>query len=352
MADRPLRLGIAGLGFGGAVHLPVFASLPGVTVAALLARRLDKTQAVAAAHGVPLAVDSLPALLDSGVDAVALALPPAVAAEAASLALDRGIAVLTEKPIAAGAGVAWGLAAKALAMGRLAMVDFTFQELDAFRRLREWIVDGRLGAVRSVTITWLTQSFAHRRGLWSWKVDADAGGGVMAAQGSHIIHLLYWLFGEVTLHHAAYDHRATAAFTPADALPAADGAMLRLSVLGGAPVLVHLSNASPGGGHHRWEVVCDGGLLRLSNQGTGIMGGFSLVLRDADGREAVDLPAPDAGGPDDRLEPFRRLAARFVAAARSGQPAGPDFTDGALVQSMIEMADRLAGRAQTTGPTA
>lgn len=342
MADRPLRLGIAGLGFGGAVHLPVLAGLPGVTITALCARRLDKAREVAATHGVALAVDTIPALLESGIDALALALPPAVAAEAASLALDHGVAVLTEKPIAADAAAAGQLARKAADTGLTAMVDFTFQEVDAFRRLKEWISTGRLGTVRSVNIAWLTYSFAHRRGLWSWKVDGDAGGGIMAAQGSHVLHLLRWLFGEVTLHHAAYDHRATAAFAPDGANPAADGAVLHLTLASGAPVTVHLSNASPGGGHHRWEVVGDAGLLRLANQGHGIMGGFSLAFRDPDGGEVLDLPAPDMGGPDDRLEPFRRLASRFVAAVRAGWPDGPDLADGAAVQTLIQAADHLA----------
>lgn len=236
--------------------------------------------------------------------------------------MEGGIALLTEKPIAADAETAQALAAAAATRALPAMVDFTFQEVDAFRRLKDWIDSGRLGAVRAVNIHWLTHSFAHRRGLWSWKVDQAGGGGVMTAQGSHVFHLLRWLFGPVTLDFARLDRRATAPLAPPGAMPAADGAVLCLRLDNGSPVLAHLSNASPGGGKHRWDVVFDGGTLCVANQGHGIMGGFSVTLRDAEGREVVDLPAPDAGGADDRLEPFRRLAGRFIAAVRSGGQPG------------------------------
>lgn len=339
----PLRLGVAGLGFGSGVHLPVFQAMPGVTVTAICSRRLHKAQAVAVAQSIPLALDDVTALLDSNIDAVALALPPAVAAEAAALALERGIPVLTEKPLAPDAESAQILAGAAAVKGITAMVDFTFQEVHAFKRLKEWINGGQLGNVRAVNISWLTHSFAHRSGLWTWKVDGAAGGGVMAAQGSHVFHLLRWLFGPVTLECARLDNMATMAIAPAGAEPADDGAMLILRLHNNAPLIAHLSNASPGGGRHRWEVVFDGGTICVSNQGEGIMGGFSLNLHMPDGRHIADFPAPDIGGANDRLAPFSRLAKRFVAAARVRRPEGPNFADGAAVQSLITATYQLAG---------
>lgn len=339
---RPLRLGVAGLGFGSGVHLPVFQAMPDVTVTAVCGRRLHKAQAVAVARSIPLAVDNITALLDSNIDAVTLALPPVVAVEAAALALERGIPVLTEKPLAPDAESAQMLAATAAVKGVTAMVDFTFQEVPTFKRLKQWIIGGQLGNVRAVNISWLTHSFAHRTGLWSWKVDGQAGGGVMAAQGSHVFHLLRWLFGSVTLEFARLDYAATLAITPTGAEPAADGAMLILRLHNNAPVIAHLSNASPGGGRHRWEVVFDGGMICVTNQGEGIMGGFSLSLQMQDGRHLADFPAPDRGGANDRLEPFSRLAMRFVAAARERRPEGPDFADGAAVQSLMTATHQLA----------
>jgi predicted dehydrogenase len=339
MADRPLRLAVVGLGFGRAVHVPVFRSLPGVEVVAVAASRLAKAEETAAEHGIPRAVEGIDAVLDLPLDAVSLALPPAVGAVAIRSALARGLAVLTEKPLAPTLAEAGALVAAA--GGRTATVDFTFGEVQAFRALRERITAGDCGRVRSVEVSWLTRSYADRAGRWSWKVDADRQGGVLSAQGSHLFHLLDWLFGPPVLERARLDRRATAAFAPPGARPAEDRADLWLRLPDGAPVTAVIANASPGGGEHRWDVVCDRGVLRVRNLGVGIMGGFALTWHGEDGGTEVLLPAPDAGGPDDRREPFRRLAARFADAARDGRPCDPDFAAGLRVQALMDRAFAL-----------
>jgi predicted dehydrogenase len=56
---RPLRIGIAGIGFGAAVHLPALRSLPGVTVATIAGTRPDKTGEIARKCGVARALHGL-----------------------------------------------------------------------------------------------------------------------------------------------------------------------------------------------------------------------------------------------------------------------------------------------------
>ena len=341
--ERALRLAIIGLGFGKAVQLPAFLGMSGVEVVAVAASRLAKASEAAAAFGIPLAFDNLDELLNERIDAVSLALPPATGAAVARQALEREIAVLTEKPLA-------GSAADALSLARLAerkataVVDFTFRELPAFLQLKTMIDESVLGRVRRVAVTWLTYSYAHRNSIWSWKVDADRHGGVMTAQGSHALYLLEWLFGPATLEHAKLDHAATLPFTPHGARAAEDGATLVFGLGSGATATMVMSNASPGTGYHRWEVVCDDGTIVVQNQGEGIMGGFSLTTRGHDGRAGIVVPPAERGATDDRIEPFRSLASRFLAAARTQSSCQPDFTAGSRVQELIEQVCTLAAQ--------
>src|SRR4051812_17754760 len=97
---KPFRVGVAGLGFGAAIHVPGFRRLPDVEVAGICGRDLARTTKIAESLGVANAFTSIEQLLDSGIDAVSLALPPAHNTRGAALAIERGIPVLCEKPLA------------------------------------------------------------------------------------------------------------------------------------------------------------------------------------------------------------------------------------------------------------
>jgi predicted dehydrogenase len=342
-ALRPLRIGVAGVGFGGAVHLPAFAALPGVSIVAAAATRLEKARAAAEPYGATACIDAA-SFFACGMDAVALVLPPAANAAWAAEALARGLPILCEKPVAADEDAALLLAASAQAAGVPAGVDFTFVELSGFRRLRDALADETWGPVRAAHLTWLTESWAHRAGSWGWKVDADAGGGVMTHQGSHALFLAEWLLGPLRPVAAAYDRRATAAFAPPGARPAEDGAALTLIARSGALATMALSNAAPGGdGLHRWEIVCARGTLILERRGSGVMDGFVLSVRDGSGGSVVLDAAPEGGAAGGRLEPFSRLAERFVTAVRTGGGFYPDIAAGARAQTLTAQCARLAG---------
>jgi len=73
---RPLRIGIAGLGFGASLHAPVLRSFPDVQLVGIAGRSVDKAQGVADMLGIPKGCGSVSDLLDLNLDAITLALPP------------------------------------------------------------------------------------------------------------------------------------------------------------------------------------------------------------------------------------------------------------------------------------
>ncbi len=97
--DRPLRVGVVGVGVMGANHARVFATLPGVELVGVADPSAQQRELVTRILGVP-AVNHVDELLGPGLDAVTIAAPTHLHHDIALKCLARGIHVLVEKPIA------------------------------------------------------------------------------------------------------------------------------------------------------------------------------------------------------------------------------------------------------------
>src|SRR6185436_9690892 len=96
-----IRIGIVGAGlWTERAHLPAFTHLPGVTVSGIADPDAERARALASRFGVARTVGDHRALLDLGLDAVSIVAPDDVHHEVAAAALDAGLPVLCEKPLA------------------------------------------------------------------------------------------------------------------------------------------------------------------------------------------------------------------------------------------------------------
>ena len=98
-ADRPLRVGVVGVGVMGSNHARVFAGLPGIELVGVADPDRKQTEFVAGALNCA-AVAAIDELLDLGVDAITIAAPTHLHRDVALAAIARGVHVLVEKPIA------------------------------------------------------------------------------------------------------------------------------------------------------------------------------------------------------------------------------------------------------------
>jgi predicted dehydrogenase len=333
--DRPTRVGIIGLGFGLDVHLPAFRSLDGVEVVALMGKR--EARAVER-WNVP-ATNCLSRFFEYRPDAVSVAVPPTEVEKLVSECLARRLPVLCEKPLGVDAATAKRLCDLA---GKITTaIDFEFAELKTFRILRRLIQEGRLGPVRHVEVTWLTQSWAHRSSTWSWKTDAASHGGVLNLLGTHVLYLLEELFGKITRVSARIDCGATEQFKPAPTLGAAEDLVHALFEHdSGVVTSMIIGNANPAMSIHRWTVVGTLGSAVLENATRDYMGGFVISVSDSDGKQILHQSEKKSCG-DGRVRPFARLAKRFLDAAKTGDKCTPGFLHGFRVQSLVD-ALRLA----------
>ena len=97
MPADALRAAVVGIGHLGRHHARLLSTMEGVSLVAVVDTALDRAEAAAAATGARALTDYREALDD--VDAVVVAVPTELHREIAVPFLERGIAVLAEKPI-------------------------------------------------------------------------------------------------------------------------------------------------------------------------------------------------------------------------------------------------------------
>jgi predicted dehydrogenase len=194
-----LRVGVVGAGlWARRAHLPAFTHLPGVEVRAIADPDLARAEQLARDFGVPNAVRDHGALLRLGVDAVAVAAPDDVHHAVATAALEAGLPVLCEKPLARTVPEAADLAERAVRGGVPTKLGFVFRYSPALRRLRELVLEGYVGRVHSLVICSQNAQFMDPAAPFHWKMErARTGGGVFVEYGSHSLDLARWIGGEV-----------------------------------------------------------------------------------------------------------------------------------------------------------
>lgn len=193
IGDATLNVGLIGCGeIARAVHLGALSRCRGLRVAALAesdSRRRD--EASRRAPGAAVFSDYRDLLDDPAVDAVVVALPTELHADAAEAAFTAGKHVYLEKPIATSLDGAGRVVEAWRASGRVGMIGFNGRFNPLFMRAAEIVRSGALGelvAARS------SMSRAERP-LPDWKRSRGDGGGVLLDLASHHADLVVLLFG-------------------------------------------------------------------------------------------------------------------------------------------------------------
>jgi predicted dehydrogenase len=186
------RLGFLGLGWIGQHRMQALLDDHACQVAAVADPSPEvQARAHALAPGARV-VDRLDALLDCDLDGVVIATPSALHAEQALRALDRGLAVFCQKPLARTAREAAGIVEAARRADRLLGCDLSYRHTEAMRRVRNAVVEGEVGTVYAVDLVF-HNAWGPNKG---WARDmALSGGGCVIDLGTHLVDLALWVLG-------------------------------------------------------------------------------------------------------------------------------------------------------------
>jgi predicted dehydrogenase len=188
------RIGIIGTGWGARVQVPAFREA-GLEVAAIFGHNLERARRVARELDIE-PFDDWQTLVDSDLDLVTIVTPPSEHLKMATAALDAGKHVLCEKPTALNVAEAEALVAAARRHpDRFSLIDHELRFLPSFRAARERMSE--LGGLRFVEVHYASPSRGDRSRPWNWWSDAEHGGGIWGAVGSHFIDTLRFLGMEI-----------------------------------------------------------------------------------------------------------------------------------------------------------
>jgi predicted dehydrogenase len=191
-AARVPRLGFLGVGWIGRHRLEAIAADGAAAVAAVADLQADAAEAAAALAGGAEVVDGLDALLAAGVDGIVIATPSAQHADQAVRALERGVAVFCQKPLARTAAEARRVVDAARAADRLLGVDLSYRHVAGVPRVRELVQGGALGRVFAVDLVFHNAYGPDK----PWFRDARlSGGGCVMDLGIHLVDLALWVLG-------------------------------------------------------------------------------------------------------------------------------------------------------------
>lgn len=324
-ASLPLRLGVIGCGrVFERFHLPAIDRTPGVRLVA--ACDAEPARLSWAAGRVPRpALSRSPSdlLSHSTIDAILILTPPPSHADLTVRALEAGIAVLVEKPMALNLEEGCRMAEAAARAGRRVQVGLTRRFREPYRRLHAALEAADRRDWRAVHF-----ELAFPTGGWQAHTDFlgddSLGGGVMDDVASHQVDLLCWLFG------GGPDAVRATNGTPTGALRAE----LRFGELTAACTAAHGPYAE------RLTVgLADGRLLEATGSRMGATAAAFPTWRRQRALllDRVALARARLGhGPSVTRESFARQLEDFAGAVRGGAAVGASADDGLRVLRVLE----------------
>ncbi|MEM7230192.1 MAG: Gfo/Idh/MocA family oxidoreductase [Planctomycetota bacterium] len=199
------RLGIIGAGGIGAIHAET-ARRAGHPIDVVCDADAECANAFAATHEIADIATDLDALLDGMVDAVIIAVPNDLHVPLACKAIDAGVDVLLEKPMAEQLDACAPLVHAAEKSDRIVQLNFVTRQAPAVRAAMPLVTSGVLGNIYHVQATMVRQRGVPGLGRW-FTTKARSGGGVLIDLGVHVIDLVMQLTGRPTATSVAADCR-------------------------------------------------------------------------------------------------------------------------------------------------
>lgn len=187
---RGIRWGVLGTGTIAGKFATALARTEQGRLHAVASRSPGKAGSFAAAHGFARAHDDYAALLDDGeVEAIYVATPTLLHLEHCTMALERGLPVLCEKPLAMTRAEGERIVARAREAGVFCMEAMWMRFHPLVCRLREWIGEGRLGQPSSLqaSLGWAKERERVER--------PELGRGAMLDFGVYPLSLAQYLLG-------------------------------------------------------------------------------------------------------------------------------------------------------------
>ena len=251
-----LRIGLVGCGRVARFHHgPILSKISGARVTAIVDPDPTARKAMARFHPGATLYQTADRAIELGeVDALVICTPPSEHAGATIAALDAGLHVYVEKPLALSLEDATRMVEAAGAASQIAMVGHNFRLHPEYQMAQKALTRGELGDLMAVR----TLFTSEKRDLPGWKSAPGAGGDAITDLAIHHFDIVSYLAD------TEFDPETITAQSKAtnEGSLATINAMLKT----GQPVSITVGQLT-GQNAHRVELLCSGGHLEIDLYG-------------------------------------------------------------------------------------
>jgi predicted dehydrogenase len=350
---KALRVGVVGLGWAGQQHLAAYHARPDTEIVALAGLEDRPRARLAAKYAIEHAVADWEDLVQvDGLDAVSVCVPTFLHAPIAIAALDRGVHVLSEKPIALNGPEADRMVAAARRADRVLDVAFNHRQRGDIQKLKAIVDEGHLGRAYYAKAWWLRRTGIPTVGSWFTRAEL-AGGGPLVDIGVHVLDYSLFLLGNpevVAVSASTYDLLATAGFgsnPKAGKSGGPDGDAPHFDVEDLASVFMRLADGGTLVVEASWAAHRrDGDEFGVTLYGTD--GGAELVVDDYAAKGSLQVFGDDDGEPVATRVPVKpgrahkAVIEQFVDEIRSGDWSRHDGSGAASLAHVVDACYRSA----------
>jgi predicted dehydrogenase len=331
------------------MYLPILNRHPHAELVAVCGRHRERVDQIARKYRIPNAFTNYREMIEqAGLHALVISTPDDLHYPITLEALNAGLHVLCEKPLALDVSQARAMYEKAEAAGVTHMILFTYRWMPVYQHVRQLVDEGFLGRPFHCSMRYVC-GFG-RDSQDRWRLDPQRARGVLGDIGSHMIDLARWYLGDVAgvgAHMTTFAGRIDSHGRRVDA--ANDSAALTLLFQNGAQATIQLSSVVHVGEHgQEQQVILSGeaGTLEIHHTfgGAEIYGARSNEQRFTR-LFSVDYRSTTAGSNEHEmtamLAPFhdQSIGPRlFIDAIVENRAVSPSFYEGLKAQEVIDAA--------------
>ncbi|SPF53953.1 putative Tat pathway signal sequence domain protein [Candidatus Sulfopaludibacter sp. SbA4] len=346
--EKPIRIAIIGTGTRSWAHLAILKTLPQFQVVALAdptPQNLDRGASLA--PGAKTYSDYRKLLAErNDIDAVIVITPSFLHAEVTIAALDRGLPVLCEKPMATKVEDANRMIEASRKSGKLLYIGFQKRLVPTTAKMRELIAAGEIGAIQFVSGNlfrgdWNPASWKYtdpKTGVaTNWRYLTFTEGSALLEDGIHEMDTLNWMIASPVV-------RVTAAggnnvFKQRETI---DNAALIVEYESGVKLSFDfcLFAANAGPGSRRMVIIGSEGVMQPENGRVAIRGRSGSAVRYVDvvDNTPKEATATQVGSAQDP-ETYKQYLA-FEQSLRTGRPPAVSPEDGKTAIKLMLLAEK------------
>jgi len=332
-----IHIALIGGGNISETHARAANAIPGVQIAAIYGTDAEKVARLCREYGGKPFADFDAFLSHRPMQAVILGSPSGQHAEQGIAAAQRGLHVLTEKPIDLSTKRADALIDAANRAGVKLAVIFQDRLKPNIQALKKWLDSGSLGKPLLVDarVKWYRPPDYYSSSKWRGTFALD-GGGALINQAIHTLDLLLWLFGDVVRVQA---HTATLLHK----IEAEDTAMATLEFAGGAVGTLLGTTAAYPGYARRIEIT--------GTEGTVILEHDRIIATDCRNPRpgiainvAGDANQSASSAAVTDISAHKAVIENFLHAIANNAPLACDGAEGRRSLALVEAIYRAAQR--------